>query len=528
MAAFAVHLSHDSTLSVDLDGEVKNIELERVYGKRHFDARHERPPVAALAELLLEQAPTFEEGLIVGVTDRYARKLARRVGVRKLRLVDHHASHAAAAFYQSPFEESLVLSYDGGGNDGTFRTYLASRGDAGIRPLDDGLPLNLGIPYRAFANAMREIRKPQDGKERSNAGKLMGLAALGRPRREWEAAIARYYHECSQIPAAGSMYLKILERLRGLGPALGLDLSTNALEGPDAHDLAATAQHVFEEIVLAVLLPMSVRLDRPICITGGCALNVIFNQRLADAVDLPIFVPPNPNDSGLAPGALLARSRPAERAELTYSGVGISDLHLLAGAAADHGATEATPQRVAEHLRHGHVVAVLRGASEHGPRALGHRSILCDPSVTGMQARLNERVKFREAFRPYAPVVRLEDVDQFFENARNDMSYMSFNPTIRPHRRAQLAAATHVDGTARVQTVTHAQEPWLYDLLGAFERLSGFGALLNTSFNSKGQPMVTSIRDAVDLWRSTDLDCLVIESFLLAKAPVGDAGPERD
>lgn len=496
---------------------MRNIELERVYGKRHFDARHERPPVEDLAGLLLDLAPTYDEGLTVGLLDDYALELAACLGVPDLRRVDHHAAHAAAAFYQSPFARSLVLSYDGGGNDGTFRTFLASREAHGVRPLDAGSPLNLGIPYRAFAHAMREIRKPHDGKERSNAGKLMGLAALGRPRPEWAPAVTRFFHECSQVPMSGPMYLEILGRLRLLGPALGLDLARDALDGDDAYDLAATAQQVFEGIVLAELLPVATRLGLPICLTGGCALNVIVNQRLADAVELPIFVPPNPNDSGLAAGALLARSKPTAPAEITYSGVGITDIHRLAGVASQHGAAEATPERVADHLRRGHVVAVLRGASEHGPRALGHRSILCDPSVPGMQARLNDRVKLREAFRPYAPVVRLEDVDTFFENARNDMSYMSFNPTVRPQRRAQLTAATHVDHTARAQTVTRAQEPWLYDLLGAFERVSGFGALLNTSFNSKGRPMVTSISEAVDLWRSTDLDCLVLESHLLTK-----------
>jgi len=519
VAAFALHLNHDSTLSVDLAGELKNIELERVYGKRHFDARHERPPVDALAGLLLEQAPTFDEGLTIGHADDYALAVAARVGVSQLGLVDHHAAHAAAAFFQSPFEKSLVLSYDGGGNDGTFRTFLASRDGAGIRPLDDGLPLNLGIPYRAFAHAMREIRKPQDGKERSNAGKLMGLTAFGHVRPEWEAPITRFYHECSQIPMSGPMYLEVLERLRALGPVLGLDLSTDALEGPGAYDLAATAQQVFEQIILEALLPVAARLELPICLTGGCALNVIFNQRLADTVDLPIFVPPNPNDSGLAAGALLARAQPAAAADLTYSGVGITDRHLLDAVAAEHDATAATPARVAEQLRCGNVIAVLRGDSEHGPRALGHRSILCDPSVPGMQDRLNERVKLRETFRPYAPVVRREDVNLFFENARHDMSYMSFNPTVRPDRRTHLAAATHVDHTARVQTVTRKQEPWLYDLLGAFEHLSGFGALLNTSFNSKGQPMVTSIREAVRLWQTTELDCLVIDDVLLVKGP---------
>jgi carbamoyltransferase len=134
-----------------------------------------------------------------------------------------------------------------------------------------------------------------------------------------------------------------------------------------------------------------------------------------------------------------------------------------------------------------------------------------------MKARLNDRVKFRESFRPYAPVVRADDVCKYFEKAKHDMSFMSFNPTVRSSWREDLAAAVHVDGTARVQTITREQHPWLFDLLTAFERLSGFGVLVNTSFNSKGRPMVTRVSDALDLFLSTELDCLVIESWLFRK-----------
>ena len=173
---------------------------------------------------------------------------------------------------------------------------------------------------------------------------------------------------------------------------------------------------------------------------------------------------------------------------------------------------------IARALHEGCVVAVMRGRSEHGPRALGNRSILCNPAVPGMQARLNERVKFREGFRPYAPVVRQHDVHTYFENARHDLSYMSFNPTVRAGWRERLSAAVHVDGTARVQTVTREQNAWIYDVLTAFERVSGFGVLVNTSFNSKGRPMVTSVVDAIDLFLTTDLDCLVIDAWLFRKA----------
>lgn len=165
----------------------------------------------------------------------------------------------------------------------------------------------------------------------------------------------------------------------------------------------------------------------------------------------------------------------------------------------------------------------MRGGSEHGPRALGHRSLFCHPGIPGMKDRLNQRVKFREDFRPYAPVLRDQDRDRFFENARNDLTYMSFNPKVRPAFRAALASALHVDSTARAQTVTPAQNPWLYELLTEFERLTGFGVLLNTSFNSKGLPIVTRIADAMEIFTATDIDCLLIEDHLFRKAKTGES-----
>ncbi len=519
MNTVAVHLAHDSVLSLEIDGEVRNIELERLYGKRHYDARHEGARVEDLAALVLREHPTFHIGLVVGDMEPTAQALLEQIGVASIHQVDHHAAHAAGAFYTSPFEESLVVSYDGGGNDGTFRLFQATRRE-GLRPIDAGHPLNLGIPYRALAHPIQEVHKPDDGRERSNAGKLMGLAAFGRIRPEWTEPIATYFRDCAVVNTAAptEMYPWVVARLKVLGASLGKDFSRNALTEADGRDLACTGQYVFENLVLETVLPVITDLALPVCITGGCALNVVVNQRLADLIDVPVFVPPNPNDCGLAQGAILSRLRPDRPVNVTYSGPDILDRETLPDAVARHGAIEVTVSGLAGLLAEGAVVAVMRGRSEHGPRALGHRSILCNPAVPGMKARLNERVKFREGFRPYAPVVRQEDVHRYFSNASHDLSYMSFNPTVRPEWRVRLAAAVHVDGTARVQTVTPAQNRWLHDVLTAFEARSGFGALVNTSFNSKGRPMVTRVTEALELLRSTDLDYVVIESWLFSKA----------
>jgi carbamoyltransferase len=517
MNTIAVHLYHDSTISMNLDGEFLNIELERLYAKRHYDWRLEGDGLDELLALIEHEQKTFDAAVVVGSYDKSAAELFQRLSIPSVGQVDHHLAHAAAAFFQSPYERSLVISYDGGGNDGTFRAFLACR-DRGICSIDTNCVLNLGIPYRALAYPIADIHKPNDQRELSNAGKLMGLAAYGRVRPDWVEPLVAYYHDCSQGGEDPRyMYQWVVAHLEQLGSQIGLSLERDSLTGTDAFDFAMTGQHVFETLFLERVLPLANHYRLPICISGGCALNVIVNQRLAEIVDLPIFIPPNPNDCGLALGALLSKAAPHHPVNVTYSGIGIVDRRDLSETVERYRAVEVRPAHVAQLLFAGNVVAVMRGNAEHGPRALGNRSILCDPSVPGMKDRLNGRVKFREQFRPYAPVVQAQDADLYFDNARNDMSFMSFNPTVKSNWRTTFASAVHIDGTARVQTVTSDQHPWLYELLTEFRRLSGYGALLNTSFNSKGKPMVARISDALSIFFATDIDFLLIENWLFRK-----------
>ncbi len=524
MNTLAVHLYHDSTVAMNCEGVLRNIELERVFSKRYYDWTHEDNNLDNLLELILKEGHRFDIGLYVGDEDDRPLELFQRLGIPHIHRVDHHLAHAAAALYQSPFKKSLIISFDGGGNDGTFKAFIGCR-KQGIKALFSPITPNLGIPYRALAYPISEIHKPDDGKERSNAGKLMGLAAYGKVRPEWIEPLSEYFQKCSVNGAPPShMYRWVVSQLQSIGAQLGLSLARNALLGAESFDFARTGQHVFESLFLDLALPLARDYKLPICLSGGCALNVLLNQRLSELVDLPIFIPPNPNDCGLALGALLFEWAPSEPVSVTYTGVPILDLPALPEIVAKYGGVEAGSLEIAHLLSKGAVVAVMRGNSEHGPRALGNRSILCDPGVVGMKERLNQRVKFREDFRPYAPVVRVEEVGRYFENARNDLSYMSFNPTVKPEWRNALQSALHVDFTARVQTVSHVQNPWLYDLLVEFERLSGSGALLNTSFNCKGRPMVARAATAIEEFLATDIDCLVIENWLFKKPARTAAG----
>jgi carbamoyltransferase len=173
-------------------------------------------------------------------------------------------------------------------------------------------------------------------------------------------------------------------------------------------------------------------------------------------------------------------------------------------------------EKLAQDLLEGKIVGVARGRAEHGARALGNRSILCNPSIPDMKDTLNEKVKHREWYRPFAPVVRLEDVSKYFE-WEGESRWMSFCPKVKEEWREKLAAITHIDGTARVQTVTREQNEWLYDLLTEFDRINGVGVLLNTSFNVDGKPILSSIKDAFKILESTQMDGLVIENYYFKK-----------
>lgn len=366
---------------MNLDGEFRNIELERLYAKRHYDWRQESEGLEELLAVIQREHKTFDAAIVVGTHDKSAVELFERLCIPSIGQVDHHLAHAAAAFYQSPYERSLLISYDGGGNDGTFRTFLGCR-ECGVHPLDTHWSLNLGIPYRALAHPIADIHKPNDERELSNAGKLMGLAAYGQVRPEWVEPIAAYYNACSTGgDSPRYMYRWVVSHLSQLGLQMEICLSRDALTGTEAFDFARTAQHVFEMLFLERVLPLAHNYRLPICVSGGCALNVLVNQRLSELVDLPVFVPPNPNDCGLALGALLIQAAPQEPVNVTYSGSSILDQSHLPEIVARFGAVEARPADIAQLLFIGNVVAVMRGNAEHGPRALGNRSILCDPTA---------------------------------------------------------------------------------------------------------------------------------------------------
>jgi len=354
-------------------------------------------------------------------------------------------------------------------------------------------------------------------------GKIMGLASYGKVREEWLNAFIAFYK-------SDPNGLNYQEKIDVLGENIGVQFiehigkpnNSDRIKGEVAWDIAATSQRAFEECFLEIAKPYFEQYPNvPVGITGGCGLNILLNTRLVEEFKRDVFVGPDPNDCGIALGMMLNHLKPQEAFDSTYSGTELLDLDGLATyiQTADCGRITARYLNVdtlVKDLVQGKIIGVARGRAEHGPRALGNRSILCNPSLPEMKDVLNMKVKNREWYRPFAPVVRLQDVNKYFEWDK-ESRWMSFCPKVRLEWREKLAAITHVDGTARVQTVTEEQNEFLYNLLGEFEKETGIGVLLNTSFNLDGKPVTSTVKDAMDVLTKTKMDGLVIENVYIQK-----------
>lgn len=443
---------------------------------------------------------------------------------------EHHRSHAASAFYPSPHERAAVLCLDGVGERATTSAWLGA-GNA-LTPLWElEFPHSLGLLYSAFTQYL-------GFRVNSAEYKVMGLAPYGEPR-----YLDRILGRLVDLKDDGTFRLD----MRYFGYATGLTMTTPAfhalLDGPPRRpegpltqrhrDLARSIQAATEEIVLR--LARAVRREtgeRRLCLAGGVALNCVANGRvLREAGFDDVWIQPAAGDAGGALGAALDAwhghlGRPRARPE------GDAMQGALLGPAFDDAAVDATLrdfgavahapgeaallERVAALLAEGAVVGWFQGRLEFGPRALGGRSILADPRDPGMQSRLNQKIKFRESFRPFAPAVLAGRAAALFELDR-ESPYMLLTARVRPGA-PPLPAVTHVDGSARVQTVDAVRHPHLHALLTAFERRTGCPALVNTSFNVRGEPVVCSPADAYRCFMKTGMDHLVLGGRLLHKA----------
>jgi carbamoyltransferase len=463
---------HDASVAVVADDEilfassserysrVKNdprlnsalIDEARTYGEPDLVVWYERPFLRRTREVAAGQ----HRRLLGRDGARYLRQFGLRAPVR---YISHHESHAAAGFFTAPFDEAAILVIDAIGEWDTISAWRGS-GARLTKLWSQRYPHSLGLLYSAFTQRVGLTPNEEEFI-------LMGLAALGRPLYRdliWDDFIARFE------PPSLVLKRNVHRGIRWWRPELA-----------DRENIAASIQAVTEEIVIGLVewLSREVR-SRNLVLMGGVALNCVANSRIAQAgIFDDIWIMPNPGDGGSAIGAATAHSRKPVKWSTPFLGHDIHRPLDLRG--------------ILDALGRGELIGIANGRAEFGPRALGNRSLLADPRGPDVKDRVN-RVKQREPFRPFAPIILAQDAKRFFDMPVRASPYMQFVARVRHPDR--FPAITHVDKTARVQTVTREQHPQMHALLQAFREMTGCPMLLNTSLNVKGEPLVNTWADA--------------------------------
>lgn len=444
--------------------------------------------------------------------------------------LDHHGNHLAVAFWPSPFEEAAALSVDGTGEWAT--TVLAhATVEKGIRILSKSLyPHSIGKLWESVTQYLGF--RPNSGE-----GKVMGLAPYGRP------DLVEPFRDVFKYARDGRVRLNLRyfdfhygrERkysdrfLKRFGPA-----RTPEGEIEDRHaDVAFALQKVTEEVLLDITRYLHERTGSSrLVMAGGVSLNSVANGRIQRETPFKeIFVQPSAGDAGAALGAALRvwhevlkkGGEGRHRMEHAFLGPEFDEDRMrsaLEQAGVEYRKVDDPCAEAAERLAQGEMLGWFQGRMEYGPRALGNRSILADPRKESTKDALNARVKHREGFRPFAPAVIVEETDNWFETNGATAPFMLKVFDVRPEKRSQLGAVTHVDGSARVQTVSRDQNPRYYDVIRRFGEITGVPIVLNTSFNIRGEPIVHAPENAVACFLGTELDTLFLGDFVVEKKPV--------
>ncbi len=549
-----INLGHERSVAIVKDGEILvAIEQERIDRQKYSPGYMLHSPGDASQIQLPHEAMRYAIDTIgIAMEDLetitanmpghdYAPDILRRVLTPELvnkvqKIPSHHLAHAYSAYYPSGFEESIVLVVDASGStvDRQTESYTIYTGKGNqLTTLHSetvaahlaGLS-TLGFVYEYVTRKAGFVSQLNEKVRHAESGKLMGLAPFGRHQPHFQRWIQTMADDFSLKISAYDIFLEIaaLEKLYDNGE--GKPYLRNYLV-----DLAYKVQQELEQALLHIV-GLAVRRSglKKLCIAGGVGLNSVANYKLLQQLDLDdIFIFPAAGDGGIAAGCALWAYYTAggnKRTTLTKAGFGkqysVEEVEFAISQFATDIVVEELPPaaivpRAAQSLAQGNVVARFAGGSEYGPRALGQRSIMADPTFKRMKDIINARVKFREAFRPFAPVIPLESVSTVFEQ-QVAAPFMLVVPQIKPEFHDLIPSVTHVDGTGRVQTVTAANNPYFHSLCHQLvQERQGVPVLLNTSFNVAGQPIVETPAEAIETFLNTDIDYLAIENFWISK-----------
>ena len=511
-----------------------HLELERIFGKRYFsldDFLKTDDKVYILSyikSILIDYG--FEEkfelaSLIrstdtkgLGGTEKNINLIKSVFDISEFVFFNHHECHAANAFYSSKFESALIFSFDGFGNDGNLCVFSADK-----NKLTQINPYTLTVMTELYAytgNYISEIKKNENPyiNQIANSGKIMGLSAYGNLDTGMYNSLYNFLKNNFYGNDLVEKYKPFLFRQDHLKKIIGGNFEefSNQQSANLAYNMQLAFENTFIEYFQNYFDP---KIHKNVCLSGGGALNVLLNDRLAKIYpSTNFYVSSSPNDCGLSYGAMCLLTNSSVVEETMYSGCPLLDEEILPHILMYRSWKSTDIKKIALDLYNGKIIGLCRGQSEVGPRALGNRSILANPCNHNMKDIINKRIKFREWFRPFAPICCEDDVSKFFNTNKNvNYKYMTFSPTVIESCRKLLPAITHIDGSSRLQTINYNQNPYLYESLKEFEKLSGFPILINTSFNIKGKPILTHYQAAIQNLDTVDLDGLILDEYYITK-----------
>ncbi len=507
----------DSVLDLYGSKEFSNVYIKFNSANLFSDTPHVVERTSALGDFT---GKVFVEDKIITTYDAYESSDS----------IHHHDAHAWCGYGQSGFDNAFVISFDNGGDDTHFRT-ATFRNKKQITGTNYGYHIS-GF-YQSNSYPLNEVYvNTSHGYSLGVVGKVMAMAAYASPKpRDVQSLVDRnrdfHKHRENLITCDG--YRAMAQEVFGIDDQrFGAYTASHFLEkfpenrgrvsinGASQYMIAATLQSFFEETLIDIIKEHfidDIKLhDNNLILTGGSAMNVLANEKVRQTFpDINVYVPPNPEDGGLSVGMMfreMSRLNLLKKTDydLRFAGPAFSmndrDLHNRP----KFFDTEVTIEEIGQRLRDGKVIGLIQGDVEVGPRALGHRSIICDASIRTAKEKLNSTVKFREWFRPYAAACRKEDCNKYFESSSLDnMEHMSYVAKVKPRYQNKLNAVTHIDNTTRLHVVDQDTNPLFYDILTAFD-----GVLLNTSFNRRGEPIINNLVGALKVLARTPLDALVL------------------
>lgn len=446
----------------------------------------------------------------------------------KISYLKHHLSHAASSFYASPFEDAAIITADGVGEWATFSVGVGHGTKIEVEK-EIHYPNSLGLLYTAVTTF---VGFDAHGGE----GKTMGLAGYGDPK-----PLLSKLKDVVKLNADGSFVLDESYFSFRTGKRMWSEKWEKTFGKPRLvgepweqhhYDLAASCQELVEEVIITNARLLQERTGlKNLCLAGGVTLNCVANAKILERTGFTnIFVQPAAGDAGGALGAALYVYHalyglgPRQKLDHAYLGPEFSDDEIekaleASGLKARKVDENTLCREVAQAIHANKAIGWFQGRMEFGPRALGNRSIIGNATFNGMKDILNLRIKKREPFRPFAPIVLEEKCSEYFHLSIKS-PYMLLAPLVRKEMRAKVPAITHVDGTARVQTCDQTSNVRLRKLITEFEKLSGVPVIINTSFNRKGEPVVCTPAHAIDCFQQTQMDLLAIGSFIVEKEGV--------